>query len=409
MSVAQTLILLFSCLVDPAALCPAFSVNVVQESRHQDLAVRPNKDETVLWIRQSADKAWRNVGEGKGHVRNFVVAASLLPPKLPYQWKAQAPGYNEISGKILNPAPRLDIVFMKGDRIEFADEIPTAVRGDELPQAIAGPIKQRFAVVIGVSSQHDDMGFTTLEYADDDARAMHAWLTAPEGGGFAQDNVKLLLNEKATREAIMYELCTGLYGAIADDLVFIYFAGHGTVEKDRPDNYYLVPHDGISGRIASTCVSMWDIKEALRRCIEAGRVVILVDACHSGAIGAEFVERAGNRGSADEAARLNSEISKDAPRGVFVLTSAQPGRAARESSEWGDGHGLFTWVLLQALGGEADTNGDGVSLGELSSYVSEHVRRASKNAQSPLTSGSYDPSVVISARSRSRHAPPEKE
>jgi uncharacterized caspase-like protein len=42
-------------------------------------------------------------------------------------------------------------------------------------------------------------------------------------------------------------------------------------------------------------------------------------------------------------------------------------------------HGLFTYYLLRALRGEADTNRDGdVTLGETVTYLSQKVRWASK-------------------------------
>jgi uncharacterized caspase-like protein len=45
-------------------------------------------------------------------------------------------------------------------------------------------------------------------------------------------------------------------------------------------------------------------------------------------------------------------------------------------------HGLFTYYLLRALRGEADTNRDGdVTLGETVTYLSQKVRWASKTQQ----------------------------
>ncbi|MBW2020030.1 MAG: hypothetical protein JRI58_14145 [Deltaproteobacteria bacterium] len=57
---------------------------------------------------------------------------------------------------------------------------------------------------------------------------------------------------------------------------------------------------------------------------------------------------------------------------------------------------MFTYYLLKGLKGEADYNKDRkVTLGELIPYVSEQVRRATKNAQSPTVAGKFDPAMTI--------------
>ena len=63
---------------------------------------------------------------------------------------------------------------------------------------------------------------------------------------------------------------------------------------------------------------------------------------------------------------------------------------------WGGGHGVFTYFLLKGLNGDADYNKDGrVTLGELIPYLSEQVRRETRNAQSPTIAGKFDPALSI--------------
>ena len=62
----------------------------------------------------------------------------------------------------------------------------------------------------------------------------------------------------------------------------------------------------------------------------------------------------------------------------------------------GGGRGVFTHFLIEGLKGQADYNKNyAVSLGELTSYLSEQVRRETRNAQSPTVSGRYDPALSI--------------
>lgn len=59
-------------------------------------------------------------------------------------------------------------------------------------------------------------------------------------------------------------------------------------------------------------------------------------------------------------------------------------------------NGVFTYFLLKGLKGNADFNKDGrVNLGELNLYLSEQIRRATKNAQTPIVSGKFDPGLAI--------------
>jgi len=77
--------------------------------------------------------------------------------------------------------------------------------------------------------------------------------------------------------------------------------------------------------------------------------------------------------------------------GIAVLSASDDKQGSAEGAQFGGGHGAFTWFLLSGLRGEADYNQDRrVTLGELIPYLSEHVRRATNNAQSPTVAGRFD-------------------
>jgi hypothetical protein len=53
-------------------------------------------------------------------------------------------------------------------------------------------------------------------------------------------------------------------------------------------------------------------------------------------------------------------------------------------------------LQFKGLKGEADYNKDGsVTLGEIIPYLSEQVRRETRNAQSPTVAGKFDPALSI--------------
>jgi uncharacterized caspase-like protein len=72
-------------------------------------------------------------------------------------------------------------------------------------------------------------------------------------------------------------------------------------------------------------------------------------------------------------------------------------RVSQEGENWGGGHGVFTWYLLEVLKGKADVNGDGyVTADELFPYIYENVIRDTGGHQHPANlSSEYDPKLPL--------------
>jgi hypothetical protein len=256
---------------------------------------------------------------------------------------------------------------------------------------------QTWAVIIGISNYRDTR-IPSLRYAVADAKAFYEWTISPSGGRYAPAQVKVLLNEEATGEKIKEALFEWLKQALAEDVITIYYSGHGTPDSpDSNDNLFLLPFDANYERIATTGFPMWDIETALKRFIKARKVVVIADACHSEGVGQSFdIARRSNRGikvnSISDALQNLSKVGD----GVCVISASDASQMSQESEEWGGGHGVFTHFLLLGLNGKADYNKDGkVTLGELIPYLSEQVRQATKNAQAPTISGKFDPALSI--------------
>lgn len=256
-------------------------------------------------------------------------------------------------------------------------------------------VPQKWAVIVGVSDYRDTR-IPALRYSARDAQTFCDWLVSPQGGKYAPANVKLLINENATLYNIKEALFTWLKQAIEEDMVLIYFSGHGSPESpDSLENLFLLPYDSDYDAIGVTGFPMWDIETALKRFISAKKVVVIADACHAGGIGAEFLRT--RRGMIVKP-RINSALHNLAKvgDGVAVITASDDKQLSLEGQQWGGGHGVFTWFLLKGLEGEADYSGDGnVTLGELIPYVSEQVRRETRNSQCPTVAGRFDPALTI--------------
>ncbi len=243
---------------------------------------------------------------------------------------------------------------------------------------------KRFAVVIGIS-EYADPEIPDLEYADADARAFYAFLRSESAGlgGIPEENISLLLNEEATFRSMRSALYTFLEQATEDDLVFIYIAAHGAPNPNRPDDLFILPHDAEATNIAGTGLAMGHVNEAIQK-LYARHTVLLTDACHSGGIGTGgFATRA----AGGELNAINQAFLQDlqaTQSGLAILTASEARQLSREGEQWGGGHGVFTWHLLQGLEGKADEDGDRiVRLGELFEYVRDAVRRETSNGQIP--------------------------
>ena len=258
-------------------------------------------------------------------------------------------------------------------------------------------VSQHWAVIVGVSDYHDSR-IPSLRYAAADAQSFYNWLTSPDGGRYPPSRIKLLVNEQATGSNIKEALFVWLKMAIEEDMVIIFFAGHGSPDSpDSPENLFLLPYDAQYDSIATTGFPMWDIETALKRFIKAEKVVVIADACHAGGVGQGFdVARRANRAIKRNPISSGLQNLSVIGAGVAVVSASDDRQFSQEGEKWGGGHGVFTHFLLKGLKGEADYNKDKrVTLGELIPFLSEQVRRATMNAQSPMVAGRFDPALSI--------------
>lgn len=254
-----------------------------------------------------------------------------------------------------------------------------------------------WAIIIGISD-YKDTRIPSLRYASADAKSFYNWATSPDGGKYAPSRVKLLIDQDATGRNIKNALFIWLKQALQEDIVTIYFAGHGSPESpDSPSNLFLLPYDTKYDEIASSGFPMWDIETALKRYIKAKKVVVIADACHSGGVGQSFdVARRASRAVDVNPISSGLQNLSQIGDGVCVISASDDKQFSQESKDWGGGHGVFTFFLLEGLKGNADYNKDSnVTLGELIPYLSEKVRRATKNAQAPTVAGKFDPALSI--------------
>jgi hypothetical protein len=187
-----------------------------------------------------------------------------------------------------------------------------------------------------------------LKYAVSDARAFAEELKRQQAklNQYERIEVTSLTDKDATKANILKSL-TELSSKIQpEDAVIIYFAGHGTAQGNR---FYLIPHDlGYSGSrtqldaaslqsILSHSISDEELEKAVEG-IDAGQMLLVIDACNSGQALEAEEKRRGPMNSKG-LAQLAYE------KGMYILTAAQSYQAALEASKLG--HGYLTYALVE--------------------------------------------------------------
>lgn len=240
--------------------------------------------------------------------------------------------------------------------------------------------RKKYALIIGVSRyQNNANGVPNLEYADADARSIYEFLQRPAGGGFAREDMLLLLNEEATTKRIREALTTFVAKASEKDLLLIFLASHGAPDQFAPQNLYVITYDTSVLDMAQTALPMSELGRYINQNVKSERVVFLFDACHSAGLATTGV-----RSLANNLANLYLETLLYNEKGRAIITSSDVNETSLESKKWGNGHGVFTYYLLDGLKGSADTNGDHlVSVGEIFHYVRQKVRLDTGLKQNP--------------------------
>jgi hypothetical protein len=291
-------------------------------------------------------------------------------------------------------------------RTVILERVRAAAAPPPAPAAPPAPTRNQWAVVVGVG-QYEHAAIPRLRYAVADAEAIYQTLTGP--GGFKKDHV-LLLTDRSERKPTLRNLKWALgtflgRSAQKDDTVVIFFAGHGAPEVDtrglERDGLakYLIPSDADPDDLYATALPMDELQTIFGR-IEAERVVAFLDTCYSGAAGGRtFVARKTRAASVDDLFLERLTRSK----GRAIITASRPSEVSIELPELG--HGIFSYYLVNGLGGAADLNRDGiVSLQELYEYVEQQVTakaRAVGGNQHPVMKGEME-GVLPLAKVRAR-------
>ncbi len=252
-----------------------------------------------------------------------------------------------------------------------------------------------FGLVVGVNDYQHLPG---LHGAVNDARDIAAALSTS-----GVQDVTVLLDGEATREAVLSAWREIVARAKAGDTVIFSYAGHGGQELERVsgseadglDEVFLLAgfQVGASGNAERI------VDDELNRLFASAphlKIVFVADSCHSGTMTRSFDGRAGEArtrlaryGKIEDDQlpapdRDAAALDLDQMDHVVFFGAVQDHEVALEMPIDGASRGALSWSFARALRGHADQDGDAlVTTRELESYLVEKVRTMSEGRQFP--------------------------
>ncbi len=254
------------------------------------------------------------------------------------------------------------------------------------------------SALIVATYEYDDPGLGELRAPAQDADALAGVLSDPEIGGF---EVETVVNQPS--HGISLAVARFFRNRKPDDVLLLHFSCHGL--KDDSGELYFAARDTGIDLLEATAVPSGFVSRAMDRS-RAGRVVLMLDCCYSGAFARGMTPRAA--GPVDVNERLGG-------RGRAVITASSALQFAFEGNRLADGDkeaitpSVFTSALVKGLEtGEADRDLDGwVSLDELYAYVFDEVTRVNPDQTPKKWTFDVEGDLYVARRSHPVSTPSE--
>lgn len=189
--------------------------------------------------------------------------------------------------------------------------------------------------------------------------------------GVPSEQIVYLQDEKATLKNIRTRFRDFIQQPGDEDLLIVYFAGHGWWDENT-NKYFFVNYDAKK----EDASDLWSVKSICKDVADkfsGGRILFILDCCHSGGLAMEMRKQEWEC----EAACLASTFGRNSSTGRWTFTNS----------------------VLQAFRGDPqlDLNGDGdIGLNELSRYVERKLAFFHGQRSVLLTQNEFAPDMVLS-------------
>jgi Caspase domain len=210
-----------------------------------------------------------------------------------------------------------------------------------------------------------------LAYARHDAEEI-ARLTI-EKFGFSKEQVTVLLDGDATREAIRSAFLSYVQKTQPDDRILVFFAGHGHTQTGiRGEVGFLVPVDGVVMEVAT--LIRWDELTKNADLIPAKHIFFLMDACYGGlALSRRTIPPGSMRFLKDMLQRYSRQ----------VLTAGKADEVVADSGGTRPEHSIFTSHIIDAFEGTVAMPNGIISTNSIMAHTYQMVGNDPNSRQTP--------------------------
>lgn len=257
--------------------------------------------------------------------------------------------------------------------------------------------------IVAIGASQFKQATYNLTYADKDAKDM-VKLFERKKDNYNAIKTYVFLNEEVVREKIL-QVKSELLKTKPDDQVIVFVASHGLLDDNM--DYYVAMYDMDFSNPEDRGLRYEELEDILDG-IPARQKVMLIDACHSGEVDRDEMQKMSMQGKPDTHVKsrgfgivkskekmiglsgsfeLMKELFADLRRhnGAIVISSAGGEEYAYESAQWKNG--VFTFSVIEGLTmKKADKNKDGIiTISELMSYVANRTRELTGGRQNPTS------------------------
>jgi WD40 repeat protein len=249
--------------------------------------------------------------------------------------------------------------------------------------------RARYAVIIGVGDYPNlDDNLHPLEFAPNDAMAFRDMLR--DDFGFEKDDIRLLVDGDATREAIRDSFLKWLPAKHpgARDLIVFFFSGHGLRYVDPNTNErktFLAPPAVRQNDLAGTAIDASWVRDQLAR-LDCLHKLIFLDCCYAGGLLDKVVPQRDTGGGLPSGGPGLHNLTDLLRKPAFWALTAGDYTPVAAGNTKGDRRSLFTSKLLEVMRERADTlRSDGAfTFNTLAALVQDRVANALESAQVPI-------------------------
>lgn len=344
-------------------------------------------------------------GQPPGETR-LRVAGIQVQPIAEKRLGAAAPERRRFEVELPSGNPELEVSVANADGTALSD--PASIRIDGVPPPAGSQSPKLYVVAIGISTYQVATFNLAGGVASNDAKSVAAVLSSHANLAYPGADAKVLTDSLATADAIRAALEAVVARAAPNDLVVIFFSGHGNqIDGDYVFAPYELgfrsleaatarmragqtfPDEVMSAMFRSDGISQAELSGYLAR-LRSARVVVVLDTCFGGAFNTMApVQRDSMTTSLGERfAESSGRYVIASSRGVSLDNAEANANGDRSNS-------IFTSAVLRGLAGAADRDNDHVvTLAEIGDFIRTEVPVSAarfKVEQKPVISFFGDP------------------